>query len=138
MAAITYWSWRLFIVQISGDNYILNLGATVFLKALNGLFDGSLIKVLIPMFWALITVLPVMAFSLLVTKKSNETQRLILFLKLVEVFGLIVYTGGIYIFSFQSAGWIGVVNDSLMRSSISLLIIPLIIFGVKLKEYAKR
>ena len=110
----------------------------MFLKALNGLFDGSLIKVLIPMFWALITVLPVMAFSLLVTKKSNKTQRLILFLKLVEVFGLIVYTGGIYIFSFQSAGWIGVVNDSLMRSSISLLIIPLIIFGVKLKEYAKR
>ena len=133
----TYMSWGLFISKLN-DRYVMSFGLPIFVSALSGIINGNLLNVLILILKAWIAVLPIFILSFFATVTSENERRMILFLKLIEALSMFIYIGGIYLFSFQSYWWTGVVNDSLMRSSISLLIAPLIIFGIKLKDYAKK
>ena len=126
------------MVGLTEQNYIVSFGGNAVIMAIKGLFDGSFFNVISVMFVSWVAVLPLLLSSLLITVNNETDKRILLFLKMTEVVCILIYVGGIYLFSFQGYWWVGMAKDSLVRSSSCLIVIPLLIFGIKLKEYAKK
>jgi hypothetical protein len=120
---VAYLSWKTFV----GGNGGWETG----LKNLN--FSLG-IKVLITIIKSWSWFLGMMILTFFLNTKDKKLNIIFLFIKLVIIFSILMYVAGMYFLSLNYVWWEGVVKDSMLRSSVVLLPIVLIVYGLKLKE----